>query len=66
MVEYKVLSERDSRIAGRFDPDALERVLNDHAQKGWRVVQGFTATSVWKSLKTEIVVILDRDVSGAT
>ncbi|MGI8789422.1 MAG: DUF4177 domain-containing protein [Actinomycetota bacterium] len=51
MIEYKVLAERDSRFAGRFDPDVLEKVLNTYAAEGWRVVEGFLAASVWKSAK---------------
>jgi hypothetical protein len=60
MVEYKVLTERDSRFSGKFDPDALETALNRYAAEGWRVVEGFQASSLWKSLKVEIVVILER------
>jgi hypothetical protein len=59
--EYKVLTERDSKFLGRFDPESLETVLNAYAKDGWRVVSGFLATSVWKSSKTDIVVILERD-----
>lgn len=60
MYEYKVLTERDSRFSGRFDPESLETVLNGYAADGWRVVSSFLATSVWKSSKTDIVVILER------
>ncbi len=61
MVEYKVLTERDSRFSGAFDPKVLEQALNSHAADGWRVVQTFLAASVWKkSIKAEIVVILER------
>lgn len=60
MVEYKVLTERDSRFSGKFDPDALETALNSYAAEGWRVIDGFQASSLWKSLKAEIVVILER------
>lgn len=63
MVEYKVLTERDSRISGSFDPDSLESALNSYAAEGWRVVEGFLASSLWKSLKAEIVVILERSKS---
>ena len=65
MNEYKVLTERDSKFLGRFDPESLETVLNDYAKDGWRVVSGFLATSVWKSSKTDIVVILERDKPAA-
>jgi hypothetical protein len=63
VVEYKVLTERDSLFSGKFDPEALETVLNSYAAEGWRVVQGFVAASLWKSLKAEIVVILERPTS---
>jgi hypothetical protein len=59
--EYKVLTERDGRFSGRFDAESLEEVLNGYAADGWRVASGFLATSVWKSSKTDIVVILERD-----
>ena len=61
MYEYKVLTERDSKFSGRFDSESLEQVLNGYAADGWRVVSGFLATSVWKSSKTDIVVILERE-----
>jgi Domain of unknown function (DUF4177) len=61
MFEYKVLTERDGKFSGRFDPESLEAVLNGYAVDGWRVASGFLATSVWKSSKTDIVVILERD-----
>jgi len=64
MIEYKVLTERDSRFSGNFDPKILEDTLNSYASEGWRVVQGFLTTSVWKSTKAEIVVILERAQSA--
>ncbi|CAN5775741.1 DUF4177 domain-containing protein [soil metagenome] len=63
MVEYKVLTERDSLFAGHFDPEALEAALNRYAAEGWRVVESLLAASLWKSLKAEIVVVLERPVS---
>lgn len=60
MVEYKVLTERDSVFAGRFDPDVLEQTLNSYAAEGWRVVEAFLAASLWKSMKAEILLILER------
>lgn len=59
-MEYKVLTQRDSRFSGSFDAESLERTLNSYAAEGWRVASGFTAASVWKSSKTEIVVVLER------
>ena len=63
MVEYKVITERDSRFSGAFDPEALEGVLNSYAREGWRVAQSFLAASMWKSSKAEIIVILERELS---
>jgi hypothetical protein len=62
MVEYKVITERDARISGAFNPENLERTLNSYAADGWRVVSAFTAASVWKSLKSEIMLVLEREV----
>jgi hypothetical protein len=61
MYEYKVLTERDSKFSGSFDAESLEAALNSYATQGWRVINGFLATSVWKSSKSDIVVILERD-----
>lgn len=33
MVEYKILTERDSLFAGRFDQEALEQALNSYSQR---------------------------------
>jgi hypothetical protein len=59
-MEYKVLTERDSRFSGSFDPESLETTLNSYATEGWRVVSGFMANSLWKSAKSEIVIVLER------
>ncbi len=59
-MEYKVLTERDSRFSGSFDPESLETTLNSYASEGWRVVSGFMATSLWKSAKSEIMIVLER------
>ena len=64
MVEYKVVTERDSRFAGTFDPAKLEAMLNELAAEGWRVAQSLLATSVWKTGRAEIVVILERDIAA--
>jgi hypothetical protein len=61
MVEYKVLTERDSRFAGKFDEAALEDALNSYASEGWRVATGFLVSSLWKSTKSEILIVLERD-----
>jgi hypothetical protein len=62
MLEYKVLTERDKLFSGTFDPDKLEAVLNGYSADGWRLAEGFMVASVWKSAKTEILLILERTV----
>ena len=64
-MEYKVLTERDALFSGGFDPEKLEQTLNSYAVDGWRVVSGFLANSVWKSAKSEIVFVLERDTEPA-
>ena len=61
MVEYKILTERDSRFSGNFDVDQLETALNSYAAEGWRIACGFPASSFWKSMKTELLIFLERD-----
>ena len=60
MLEYKVVTQRDKALSGAFDTEALERTLNEYATEGWRLAEGFTVASLWKSMKTEIVLILER------
>ena len=65
-MEYKVLTERDATFAGGFKPENLEATLNRYAAEGWRLVTGFQAASVWKTSKTEIVFVLERDSDAAS
>lgn len=60
-MEYKVLTERDSRFSGEFSAEDLERALNSYAAEGWRVVNSFAASNVWKSFKAQILVIMERE-----
>ena len=62
MYEYKVLTERDKGFSGSFDPETLEVVLNQYAADGWRLTEGFMVANVWKSVKTEVMLILEREV----
>ncbi len=61
MFEYKVLTQDDKMFTGRFDPEVLETSLNEYAADGWRLVQGVGAFNVWKSLKGELLLILERN-----
>ena len=60
MFEYKVHTQRDKTLSGSFDARDLEAAINMHAAAGWRLTQGFMVSSLWKSAKSEIVLILER------
>jgi hypothetical protein len=60
LLEYKILTQRDKTFSGAFDAAALEEMLNEHAADGWRLTEGFTAASLWKTMRTEIILILER------
>lgn len=60
MFEYKVLTERDTRLSEKFDLESLEITLNSQARQGWRLAEGFVAANLAKSAKAEIVLILER------
>ena len=61
-MEYKVLTQKDL-FFGSFDPERLETTLNSYASEGWRVISGFTASSLWKSMKSEIMIVLERSIA---
>jgi len=61
-MEYKVLTHKDL-FFGSFDPDRLETTLNSCAAEGWRVISGFPANSVWKSMRSEIMIVLERPIA---
>ncbi|MDB5876077.1 MAG: hypothetical protein JWQ07_5519 [Ramlibacter sp.] len=50
----QVLTERDVRLLGSFDPESLEAILTSYATGGWRLAEGFVATNVWKSLEAAV------------
>ncbi|GAA1384820.1 DUF4177 domain-containing protein [Pseudonocardia kongjuensis] len=37
MYEYTVVELREGLIGGKMSGDKLERILNDHAAKGWQL-----------------------------
>ena len=61
MYEYKVVTHRDRKISGAFDFTAIDESLNRYAADGWRLAEGFQAQSAWKSIKADIVLILERE-----
>ncbi|WP_202800464.1 DUF4177 domain-containing protein [Rhodococcus jostii] len=45
MYSYKVVEIREKMIGGKMSGDKLERLLNQHAQQGWRL-KTITSTDV--------------------
>lgn len=59
--EYKVLTQKDRFMSGKFDPAKLEQALNSYANEGWRVVSSATAQiPSFGSSREELIVILER------
>lgn len=56
MRKYKVITNRDSAFGGEVELDVLERVLNEYAARGWRVVTALDG----ESFASAIMVILER------
>ena len=62
MKEYKVLSQKDKFMSGKFDPELLEKAINAYAEQGWSVVSMATATiPSFTGSREEMIVILERD-----
>jgi hypothetical protein len=45
---------------GNFSPERLEKLLNEQAAEGWRLVSSYQTQSVWKTFKADIILILER------
>lgn len=65
MYVYKVLTERDKRLTGGFNPDTLEATLNSYASEGWRLVDAVSIGNLMKSSKAEMIMILERPSTRA-
>ncbi len=63
MKEYKILTQKDKWFSKKFDPETLEKALNDYAEQGWRVVSSTSGSFVgfFTGNREEIVIILERD-----
>ncbi|MGH3094733.1 MAG: DUF4177 domain-containing protein [Streptosporangiales bacterium] len=59
-MQYKIITEKDRSFRGKFDPEAIEGGLNEHASEGWRVVHALHVANLMKSLSAEIMVALER------
>jgi hypothetical protein len=60
MPTYKVLTQQDKALTGRFSPARLEDALNELAGQGWRVVGMVTAEFGGFSKRDELVVLLEH------
>lgn len=58
MFEYKVVSQKDKWFSGKFDPLALENLVNSYAQEEWEVALATTAS--FYENREEYIVILKR------
>jgi hypothetical protein len=65
MYEYRVLTERDKRLTGGYNPDTLEATLNSYASEGWRLVDAVPTANLMKSTKAELLLILERTSASA-
>jgi hypothetical protein len=61
MATYKVMSQKDRFMSGKFSPEKLEEAINAYAEQGWRVISMATASipSLGGS-REEIIVLLER------
>ena len=61
MKEYKVLSQKDRFLAGKFDPEKLEKAINSYAAEGWEVVSVATASIPGLTgTREEMIVVMER------
>ena len=61
--EYKVLSQKDKWLSGKFDPAILEQALNAYAQQGWRVIGCATADIPGFGVaRQEFITLLEREI----
>ena len=63
MKQYKVLTQKDKWLSGKFNPETLESAINAYAEQGWRVISCATADfpAVFGAARQEMVIILERD-----
>ena len=62
MKEYKILSVKDRWLLGRPDAERLTRLLNEEAERGWRVIAVCT-DRVWGigRHRDQLVAVLERE-----
>ena len=63
MYQYKVLSQKDKWLSGKFDPEKLEQAINAYAQQGWRVIGCATADIPgFGAARQEFITVLEREI----
>jgi hypothetical protein len=68
--QYKVITQRDQFFQSKFNPEALQSLLNLHSSEGWHVVTMTTSDvgsffgSFWSkgggSSRQELIVLMER------
>lgn len=62
MKKYKILSQKDKFLSGKFDPATLEQAMNAYAEQGWRVICCATADiPSFGGARQEFITVLERD-----
>ena len=61
--EYKVLTQRNKWVAGKFDSEKLEQAINSYAAQGWQVISVATASipADPEGNREEMIVVMGRD-----
>ena len=61
-MEYKVVTQKDRLLGGKFDAEAIEAALNAYAREGW-VLKGVTSApfhGLRAGARDEVLLILER------
>ena len=62
MKEYKIMTQKDKFMSGKFDPETLETAINAYAAEGWVIKSVATADiPSFGGARQEIIVIFERD-----
>jgi hypothetical protein len=62
MAQYKVMTQKDRFLSGKFDPEKLEAAINSYAEQGWRVISVATAEiSRGMGNREELLVFMERE-----
>jgi large subunit ribosomal protein L7/L12 len=63
MKKYKVVSQNDSVFSGKFSPEILEKVLNQYAKEGWKLVDTVRSQfpSILGGAREAVALIFEKD-----